>query len=248
MKTFIFYLGIALLFIFVAAERNAPQAQQLPFFSPYPHLDRTRWHPSSGWANGDWQSCEWRADDLSGVDGNLQLRLSDKGGKLRRYDCAEIHSAARMKYGRYAARLRAAAGSGLNTAFFTYIGPPVGVPSHEEIDFEFLGKNTHAVEITYWKYGKKYDHVVIPLKYDASAAFHNYAFEWTPTAIRWYVDGRQVHETPAKAPIPEKAARIYLSLWSGSAVENSWMGPFVYQKPVTAEVAWVKYTPLKVKP
>jgi beta-glucanase (GH16 family) len=45
--------------------------------------------------------------------------------------------------------------------------------------------------------------------------------------------------------MPENASHIYLSLWSGSAIEDSWMGHFVYKNPVTAEVAWVKYTPGK---
>ncbi len=244
MRTFTNCLAV-FLFVIMATQGVSAKAAPLSFFSTYPGFDLERWHLSDGWTNGDHQSCEWKAEDLSAVNGNLQLRLSDSSGKLRPYGCAEIKSNARTRYGRYEARMRTAAGSGLNTAFFTYIGPPMGVPSHDEIDFEFLGKNTHAVEITCWKDGEKCDSVVISLEYDASTEFHDYAFEWTPTAIRWYIDNHLVHETPAGLPMPENASHIFLSLWSGSAIEDSWMGHFVYQKPVTAEVVWVKYTPIK---
>ncbi|MBU6474405.1 MAG: family 16 glycosylhydrolase [Alphaproteobacteria bacterium] len=246
MRKFVYCLGAVLLLL--TAEARASSAGQLPFFSAYPRLDRAHWRVSDGWANGDWQSCEWRADALSATHGNLRLRLSDKGGKLRHYGCAEIHSAALTRYGRYEARLRAAEGSGLNTAFFVYVGPPVGVPSHDEIDFEFLGRDTHAVEVTYWRHGKKLDHTVVPLGYDAAAAFHDYAFAWSPSAIHWYVDGRLVHETTTGAPMPDNAMRIYLSLWSGAAAENAWMGPFIYKKPATADIAWVSYAPHGNKP
>jgi endo-1,3-1,4-beta-glycanase ExoK len=239
------FIGCLAIFVILAMHIPPAKAEQMSFFSTYPDFDQKQWQLSDGWTNGDHQSCEWKADALSAVNGNLQLRLSDQGGKLRPLGCAEIQSTARTTYGRYEARMRAAAGAGLNTAFFTYIGPPLGVPSHDEIDFEFLGKNTHAVEITCWKDGKKCDNTVIPLEYDSSAEFHNYAFEWTPSAIRWYIDDHLVHETPAGVPMPENASHIYLSLWSGSSLEDSWMGHFVYTKPVTAEVAWVKYTPDK---
>lgn len=245
MHAFINRLAIFFLSAVIMAQSIAADAKQLPFFSVYPAFDKVHWRASDGWSNGEHQSCEWKAANLTPLKGNLQLRLSDKGATLRPYSCAELQSTGLSRYGRYEARMRAAAGKGLNTAFFTYVGPPVGVPAHDEIDFEFLGKDTHNVEITYWQNGEKHDPVDIPLRYDASAEFHNYAFEWSPTSIRWYIDNHLVHETPVGATMPDNPSRIYLSLWSGSAVEDSWMGHFTYQKPVTAEVAWVKFASAK---
>jgi endo-1,3-1,4-beta-glycanase ExoK len=244
LKIFINSLAIFLITL-MTAHSAVTKAEQLSFFSTYPDFDHKQWQLSDGWANGDHQSCEWKAEALSAANGHLQLQLSDVGGKVRPFGCAEIQSTSRTQYGRYEVRMRTAAGSGLNTAFFTYVGPPTGVPAHDEIDFEFLGKDTHTVEITYWRNGEKNDPIVIQLGYDASVAFHDYAFEWTPSAIRWYIDNRLVHETPAGVAMPENASRIYLSLWSGSAIEDSWMGRFKYKNPVTAEVAWVKYMPIK---
>jgi endo-1,3-1,4-beta-glycanase ExoK len=201
------------------------------------------WYLSNGWANGDYQSCEWRANSITVLDNHLQMQLSDDGGKARPIGCSEMHTNARLGFGLYEARMRTAAGSGLNTAFFTYIGPPTGVPEWDEIDFEFLGKDTHSVQINYYTNGQGHHEVVVPLGFDASAGFHNYGFEWTPDKIRWYVDGRQVHETPEGAKIPRNPASLYLSLWSGSSVFDAWLGPFHYTSPVNADVEWVGYTP-----
>jgi len=203
-----------------------------------------RWYVSSGWANGDYQACEWRAEAIQIAEKNLRMTLSDHGGKTRPIGCAEIHTNARFGYGLYEARMRSAAGSGLNTAFFTYVGPPNGVPEWDEIDFEFLGKNPHTVDINYFTNGKPQLGKPITLDFDASQTFHNYAFEWRPDKIRWYVDGKTVYETPDGAKIPHNPGSLFLSLWAGAKAEDAWMGPFDYSQPVTADVEWTAYTPL----
>ena len=220
---------------------GSARADKIPFFLPYPHIDSGRWYVSDSWSNGDHQSCEWRKDALSGEDGNLALTLSDNGGKVRPIGCAELHTKALNGYGTYEARMKTAAGSGLNSAFFTYIGPPDGV--HDEIDLEFLGKDTHSVSAGYFANGKGEPGKVIPLGFDASADFHDYAIEWTPVKIRWFVDRKLVFETPAGAPIPSTPGNLFFSLWSGSKIEDSWLGHFNYFEPKSAEVAWAAYSP-----
>ncbi len=217
----------------------------LPFFTRFSSaLDRKVWQKSDGWVNGNHQSCEWRGDAAEIRAGRLTLVLSKRPGKLRPFSCGEIQTQARFGYGRYEARMRSAVGSGLNTAFFTYIGPPMGVPHHDEIDFEFLGKNPRAVEIAHWVSGVKIASHVVDLKFDSSRTYHDYAFDWSPHSIRWYVDGNLVHETLPDEPIPKNPGKIFFSLWSGSP---EWMGSFTYDKPVRADILWVKYTPMPVE-
>jgi len=229
--------------LFVMACPSGAQAHDADFFAPFHSLDRTRWSFSNGWVNGAHQACEWREDAVSIIDDKLQLKLSDRSGTIRPYGCPEMHTIDVTGYGFYEARMRTASGSGLNTAFFTYVGPPTGSPEHDEIDFEFLGKDTSSVEINYFTNGQGHHGVIVPLGFDASQALHDYAIEWKPDKIRWYVDGKMVHETPAAAAMPRNPTRLYLSLWSGSSVEDSWMGPFHYSGPVTAQVEWAAYTP-----
>jgi beta-glucanase (GH16 family) len=45
--------------------------------------------------------------------------------------------------------------------------------------------------------------------------FHDYAFEWVPDRITWYVDGKVLSErvTGSGLPIPELSAKIMMNLW-----------------------------------
>jgi endo-1,3-1,4-beta-glycanase ExoK len=223
---------------------TAAYAKEIPFFLPYPYIDAGHWYLSEGWVNGPHQSCEWRKDAVSAADGHLKMTLSDRGGKIRPIGCPEMHTVTPTGYGIYETRMKTAAGSGLNTNMFTYIGPPTGGRQHDEIDFEFLGKDPHTVQLNYWTAGKGGHEYIDQLGFDAAAAFHDYSFDWEKDKIAWYVDGKKVHETAAGATdLPVTPQRIYVSLWSGSAIEDSWLGLFTYSKPVTAEVEWVKFTP-----
>ena len=221
----------------------ANAAEDGGFISVFTALDQNRWRVADGYVDGDYQACQWRADHVSTARGDLELRLSDQGGRLRAIGCAEVSTSKRFGYGLYEARLRSAAGSGLNTGFFTYVGPPNGVPEWDEIDFEFLGKAPRTVSINHFTNGKAEGARVVQLGFDASKEFHNYAFEWMPNKIRWYVDGKIISETPAGSQIPRNPGALCLSLWSGAKAENAWMGPFQYAGTATAEVAWAAYTP-----
>jgi endo-1,3-1,4-beta-glycanase ExoK len=80
------------------------------------------------------------------------------------------------------------------------------------------------VSINHFTNGKPYGGTVVQLGFDASQSFHDYGFEWAPDKIRWLVDKELVSETPVGAKIPRNPARLYFSLWSGSAAEDAWMG------------------------
>lgn len=220
------------------------RAQTLPFFLPAPKINTGAWYVAHGWANSAIQSCEWRKEALSEHDGNLRITLSDNGGSVRPHGCGELQSRNTYGYGTYTARIRAARGSGLNTAFFTYLGRNQGFDGHDEIDFEFLGRDTTRVQLNYYIDGKPLGTRLIDLGFDAAEAFHEYSFVWQPDRIRWYVDRKLVHETPGGAAIPSHPGKIFVTLWSGSDKVKDWLGPFAYTGDVTAEFAWVKYTAL----
>ncbi len=239
-RTLLRYAAAAVLLSAPAAHA----AGDLPLFLPYPKIDTNRWYIANGWTNGPVQSCEWRAEAFSGHDNNLRLTLSDKGGKVSKISCAELQSTMKYGYGSFSSRIRVAKGSGLNTGFFTYIGPPQGSPVHDEIDFEFLGKDTTMVQLNYYINAKSQGAFFVKLGFDASEDFHDYTFVWQPDKIRWYVDNKLVHETADGVPIPTHPGKIHLTLWSGTPQVNDWLGPFEYKEDVSADFARVKYTPL----
>ncbi|MDP9126704.1 MAG: family 16 glycosylhydrolase [Pseudomonadota bacterium] len=232
-------LGLGL---FVACSVHA---ESDGFYAKFTTLDPAIWYASNGWVNGDYQACEWAADEAFAAEGRLVLQLSEPGGKVRPVSCAEIHTKIPTGYGTYEVRMRPAAGPGLNTAFFTYVGPGTGAPEWDEIDFEFLGKNTHAVQVNYYTNGKGGHEAIVQLPFDASKSMHEYAFDWTETKIRWYVDRKLVHETPDGAVMPKNPGLVYLTLWAGGSQMNGWLGPFHYIDPVTADVEWTRFTPVE---
>ena len=239
----------AVVLLAVLAGAAPARADILPFFTTgpgAPSIDRKQWYVSDGWRNGDWQNCQWTAHNVFAASASaLELRLDKNGGKISPYGCGEIQYMPKTSYGTYAASLRTAAGSGLNTAFFTYIGPPMGTPQHDEIDFEFMGKAPDTVDITVWTNEDSHGKAArVPLGFDASKAFHTYSFKWTPDAVLFYADDKLIFRTQPGETIPSHPGHLFFSLWSGGKAEDEWMGPFTYTAPATAYVAWAKFTPL----
>src|SRR5690242_10260680 len=65
-------------------------------------------------------------------------------------------------------------------------------PEGDEIDFEWVGKDKSEVQSNfYWNrqldYTKGKHHSVGA---DATADFHEYAIEWSPDTINWWVNGK----------------------------------------------------------
>jgi beta-glucanase (GH16 family) len=208
-------------------------------------FDRSRWQKSDNWAN-DWPRVAngWRAENIEFTDGHILVSLNDRRVAGRPFASGEYQSRRDFGYGRFEVRLRAAAAPGVVTGFFTYTGPTFGKP-HDEIDFEFLGRAPRQVQLNYYTDGVGGRETMIDLGFDASADFHSYAFEWHPDAIRWFVDGRLVHEeTGARGPLPANPGRIYLHLWAGRGLDD-WLGRFDYPgQPLTAAFDCVAFIPL----
>lgn len=221
-----------------AADRNAMTNS---FFEPFDRIDLRKWYVSDGWVNGDHQGCTWLKDHVGLSKGILKLKLSDARNKHRPYGCAEIRTHARYGYGLYEARMRMAPGLGTNSGMFTYIGPPVH-KKHDEIDFEFLGKTRDKIQLNWFESGRGNHEFLAPIGRDATQTFNDYAFEWTPGEIRWFINGKLVHRAKADR-LPEVPGQLFLTLWAGSDRINDWLGRFTYPgKPIYAEVDWVAYT------
>jgi beta-glucanase (GH16 family) len=101
------------------------------------------------------------------------------------------------------------------------------------------------MQVNYFTGGVGGHEKVIYLGFDASLAYHDYAFRWEPGSITWYVDGRQVHqETGARGPLPTHPGRVTVNLWAGDNTVTTWLGRFRYTKPVHAFYDSVGYTAL----
>jgi len=212
------------------------------FFDGFDRFDRARWYVSDGWANGEWQNCTWSSRQLKLADGQLTLAFEDRPYKDRDYSCAEVQTHQRFGHGIYEARMRTGAGSGLNAAFFTYIGPADNQP-HDEIDFEVLTRDTSQVSLNTYVAGAPRHGTEIAVPGGTEDDFVDYAFIWEEDRIRWYVDGELVHEATGADTLPSHPQKIFFSLW-GSDTLTDWMGPFENPGRVEMAVDWVAFTEL----
>ncbi|KQR30391.1 glycoside hydrolase family 16 protein [Agrobacterium sp. 22094] len=212
------------------------------FIENFDSMDRSFWYVSDGWNNGPHQNCTWSKKLVAFESGHLELGFSNEKAGDRNYSCGEIQTKGRYRYGTYEARIKTAPGSGLNSAFFTYIGPTDKKP-HDEIDMEILGKNSNQVQLNQYISAKGGNEKLVDVPGGADKGFNDYAFVWEPQRLRYYVNGKMVHEVTDPSKIPQNAQKIFFSLW-GTDTLKSWMGKFDYSGPVTMQVDRFAFTAL----
>ena len=202
-----------------------------------------RWFVSDGWSNGEWIDNDWRASQITSADGMAKLTMERApAGSEKALTSGEFRTLAEFRYGYFEFRARVPRDPGLVSALFTYADRK-GATRPNEIDIEFVGKDTRRVELTIHENGKP-THQKVRLPFDAADGLHTYAFDWRPNSLRWYVDGEMVHEVVGGAAARlTRPQQIIISLL-GSKKLSSWLGPLDMAKaPWTMEVACVAYAP-----
>jgi len=159
-------------------------------------------------------------------DQTLRLTLRGERTPVRDFTSGAICSSRQYRYGRFVANVRPAGATGLITGIFLHRNSP-----RQEIDIEFLGKDTRQmlVNVFYntpasrargWSTATE-----APRSHRSrlrcSEDFHEYAIEWTSTAIRWTVDGRLVYERLDwdPTPIPHLPMQFHFNLWHSRSRE-----------------------------
>lgn len=206
-------------------------------------IDEGRWFIADGWSNGDWMDNDWRRSQLSLDPTGLTMTMArgpeDSSKPLA---SGEIHSNPFYRYGYFEVRMRVPRDPGIVAGFFTY-AVQEGATRPNEIDIEILGRNTRVLEATIHENGKS-THKAVRLPFDAADDFHTYAFDWQPNAVRWYADGKLIHEE--KGPAAARLVRpqqINIDLWASTQLKD-WLGPLnVAKAPWKLEIACVAYAP-----
>lgn len=207
------------------------------FWEPMTYHNTQTWEKADGYSNGGMFNCTWRANNATFTsDGKLRLALTSSS--YNKFDGAEYRTKFKTGYGLYEVNMKPAKNPGIVSSFFTYTGPSDGT-QWDEIDIEFLGKDTTKVQFNYFTNGVGGHEKVIDLGFDASQSYHTYAFNWQPGSITWYVDG--VAKYTATSNIPKTPGKIMMNIWNGTGVD-SWLGPYNGANPLYAYYDWVKYT------
>lgn len=159
---------------------------------------------------------------------------------------AELYTAASYGYGRVEARVRFAPGDGVVGAFFLWKdGSETTGTFWNELDYEKVGADCHLVTNAFYGDPAVVHNQQPMLAVDPCAAFHVYAYEWTPDSLAWLLDGAEVRRETgaAAAAYADNAAagmQIRFNIWPGDASFGGNFDPSIL--PVHEYVDWVQYS------
>jgi len=202
----------------------------------------------ASWANRGNFGCSWDKNNISFTNGEMSLTLKEAAENSKyeyEYSGAEYRTRDYYGYGLYLVKMKPAKNDGIVSSFFTYTGPSDNT-RWDEIDIEFLGKDTTSVQFNFFSDGKGKHEYIYNLGYDASKEYHEYGFLWTDKEITWYVDGRAVHTVTAdQCALPITPGKIMMNIWNGVDNEsmNAWLNRYDGKTNLTAYYDYFEYIP-----
>lgn len=214
---------------------------------------------SDGWSNGDVFNVVWKSHNVQYADGVMKLGITEEKATAWLndqevefdYTAGEARSQNYYHYGDYVVSMKPSANPGTASTFFLCTGPydvkriegedgtvvEVANP-HDEIDIEFLGKDTTHVQFNFFVNGVGGNEYMFDLGFDASEEFHEYGFRWLPDSITWFVDGEPVYKVTTDKTVkegknvrivdvlPQTAGRMLGNYWCGNERAWAWMGRY----------------------
>ena len=230
-------LAAAVMTLSVAMPTSAASRFSGSYFGTgFDSYDWGKMEASDGWSNGGMFNCTWSKDNVQFSGGKMNISIT--GNQWSGYKGGEYRTTQAFGFGMYDVSMKPIKNVGVVSSFFTYTGPSDGTV-WDEIDIEFLGKNTNQVQFNYYTRGQGNHEYVYNLGFDASQSFHQYGFYWDSSSITWYVDKKPVYT--AYRDIPQTPGRIMMNAWNGTGVDE-WLGHYNGAAPLTAQYDWISYT------
>jgi len=154
---------------------------------------------SGGWGNNELQYYTSRSENARIESGNLVIEARKESYGGMNYTSARLKTQGKrsFKYGKIEARIKLPQGQGLWPAFWT-LGTDittVGWPRSGEIDImEHVNTETRTHGFIHWDSNGGHASYGGPSHSIDVTQYHVYTVEWTPSAIKWLIDGVQFWE------------------------------------------------------
>lgn len=153
---------------------------------------------SNGWGNNELQYYTNRPENARIENGNLVIEARQESYGGRNYTSARLKTQGKQtfKYGKIEARIKMPKGQGIWPAFWT-LGSDittVGWPRSGEIDImEHVNNENNTYGYIHWFNNGNVSYGGASHTIDVTD-YHVYSIEWTPSSIKWFVDGIQFRE------------------------------------------------------
>ncbi len=157
------------------------------------------------------------------------------------YKGAEYRTKEAFTYGRFEVRMKSAQREGMLSSFFTY-HEITSTADWNEIDIEIMGRYSDDIQFNPITRGQVNHVSHYQTSFNPSLDFHTYAFEWTPTYVAWFVEGKEVHrQTGAHIEGLNLPQKIMMNVWNPTY--PNWAGQWNENVlPAFAYYDWVSYS------
>jgi len=187
------------------------------------------------WTISTWGNANRKhsVDNVWVKDGALVMKVTGGTPKGQTTTGAEISSTeGDFLYGSYRSMAKTTTEPGtVNSPLFYYLSDT------SEIDVEILSQDNAQHFINYTIHennmGDK-THQIYTAPFDPSSGFHEYRFDWTPSGVTYYIDGKPTGVT-LTGNVPFQAGHLLVNHWTLS--DPAWGGG----PPVNDAFMYVKY-------
>ncbi|MBH10660.1 MAG: hypothetical protein CMG74_10000 [Candidatus Marinimicrobia bacterium] len=161
------------------------------------------------------------------------------------YRGAEYRTINTFQYGRFEGRMKTAGSSGVVSSFFTirdfWAEGLSDTENWSEIDFEGLGNQNNSIQTNIITAYETHHEQLISTPFNPHAGFNNYAFEWTPDYISFFINDSMIqYDSNSYIGTMNYPQKIMMNIWQ--PIWENWVGEFDESSlPVYAFYDWVKY-------
>ncbi len=168
----------------------------------------------------------------------------------RDFKGAEIQSHGWWNYGKFETRIYATTNSGVLSTFFLYNDAGWSCSSRwNELDVEIFGNDNATIwqSNPIWQFDacgeNQMDEELHEFDYSLAEGWHTYTMEWSPEAIKWYMDG-ELFRTYTGEAVQQLTIgmQIMYNIWAHD--DPAWVGHFDTESlPAYQFVDWVAVYP-----